>query len=378
MRLSAALAVFLSALALWAPGYGEARPVMLGRTPAAAAYPGLPAPPSSALRLQLRKQIFGSISPKSVVSSQTGLFFAQNMMYRHTITVYDRRFHLVKTIPDTVRLSAFGYERYKGSYRGAPVEAAFSPDGAHAYVSNYWMEGSGFSNPGDDVCSPAAGHDESFLYRIDTNRLEVDDVIAVGSVPKYVAVSPDGRYVLVSNWCSYDLSVVSTAAGSEVKRLPLGPYPRGIAIGSESKRAFVAVMGSADVAVVDLRRLRVGWIRNVGAGPRHLSLDPAGRYLYVTLNAEGRVAKVDLRTRRVVAKVATGSAPRSMAIAADGQSLYVVNYESDTVSKIRTRDMTVLQTAATNPDPIGIAYDAATRQVWVACYSGSIMVFRDA
>ncbi len=54
-----------------------------------------------------------------------------------------------------------------------------------------------------------------------------------------------------------------------------------------------------------------------------------------------------------------------------------MNYESNTVSKVRTGDMSVIQTVGTNANPIGITYDAPTRTVWVACYSGSIMVFRD-
>ena len=66
-----------------------------------------------------------------------------------------------------------------------------------------------------------------------------------------------------------------------------------------------------------------------------------------------------------------------MAISADGQSLYVVNYESDTVSKVRTADMHVLQTVSTRHHPIGITYDSGTGDVWVACYSGSLMRFRD-
>ncbi|MDX6645291.1 MAG: hypothetical protein QOK40_1018, partial [Miltoncostaeaceae bacterium] len=85
-----------------------------------------------------------------------------------------------------------------------------------------------------------------------------------------------------------------------------------------------------------------------------------------------------LRSGRVLTKVATGRAPRSMTIAPDGRSLYVVNYESNSVSKLRTSDMRVLQTVPTNAHPIGIAYDDDTGQVWVACYTGSIMVFRDA
>src|SRR5215216_2764839 len=57
------------------------------------------AKPSYRTRLTFRAALGGNISPKSVASSGTGLVFAQNMMYRHSVTVYDsRRMKLVKTI----------------------------------------------------------------------------------------------------------------------------------------------------------------------------------------------------------------------------------------------------------------------------------------
>ncbi len=117
--------------------------------------------------------VTGAISPKSVVHSGTGLFIAQNMMYRHTMTVYDRELELVATIPDTVRPASYGLAGYSGTYRGAPVEAAFSSDGRYAFVSNYRMFGPGFTRPGGDGCS-LAGWDESFLYRVDTAALAID------------------------------------------------------------------------------------------------------------------------------------------------------------------------------------------------------------
>jgi DNA-binding beta-propeller fold protein YncE len=181
--------------------------------------------------------------------------------------------------------------------------------------------------------------------------------------------------VLASNWCSYDLSVVSTRRGREVRRVPIGAYPRGIAVSPTKNAACVAVMGGGEVVRVDLgdwstRRLAVG------AGPRALVVGPAGRYLFATLNAEGAVARLDLHTGAVrVAR--TGSAPRSMDIAPDGRSLYVVNYEGGTVSKLRTSDMSVLQSIAACHHPIGITYEPVTRRVWVACYTGSILVFDD-
>lgn len=324
----------------------------------------------------LVKTITGDISPKSIVHSGKGLFFAQNMMYRHSITVYDRQFKLVKTIPDQVKLADSGYTRYSGTQQGSPVEAAFSPDSQTAWVSNYEMYGDGFSSNADDVCSPEQNHDQSFLYRINTQGLTIDRAVQVGAVPKYVATTPNNRYVLASNWCSWDVSVIDPAQNTEVRRIPLGPYPRGIAI-ADNQIAYVAIMGSSDVAAINLTDFSVNWLRDIGNAPRHLNLDPAGRYLYATLNGEGQVAKIDLATQAVVAKVATGSAPRSMTISGDGQFLYVVNYDSDTISKVRTADMQMVQAIAVNPAPIGITYDNDTGQVWVAAYSGSIQVFQD-
>ncbi len=334
-------------------------------------------PESTQGKMTLKKTIYGKISPKSIVHSGTGLFFAQNMMYNHTITVYDRNFKLVKTIPDRVNLSKFGFSKFKGNYQGSPVEAAFSTEGKYAYVSNYQMYGSGFDNPGSDRCSPAAKHDQSFMYRINTETLKIENVIPVGAVPKFNAVSPDNRFALATNWCSWDLSVVDINKNREIERVKLGAYPRGIVVTPDSKSAYVAVMGSADIAKVNLIDFSVEWLRNIGNAPRHLVIDPNGKYLYATLNGEGNVAKVDLKSGEVVDRISTGRQPRSMTISGDGKLIYVVNYGSNTVSKVRASDFKVLQTVNVNASPIGITYDPETNQVWVACYSGSIMVFQD-
>lgn len=346
----------------------------------AAATPERPDLPATAdLRLQLVETITGDISPKSVVAAPTGrLFFAQNMMYRHTVSVYDAAFDLVATIDDTVTLAEFGLEGHGDDveHRGAPVEVDFTSDGRFAYVSNYQMHGPGYDNPGHDDCA-TGDWDDSFVYRIDTERLAIDQVIPVGAVPKYVTVTPDDRHVLVTNWCTYDLSIIDVAAGSEVERIEIGRFPRGIAVSSDSRTAWIAVMGSLDIAVVDLETFEVTWLKGVGTSPRHLVLSPDDRWLYATLNGDGRVVKIDTETGEVVASVRTGAAPRSMDISTDGASLYVVNYNDDTMSKVTTADMHEVQEVPTNEHPIGITYDPATGNVWVANYSGTIMVFAD-
>ena len=320
--------------------------------------------------------ITGNISPKSVVASQTGLFVAQNMMYKHTITVYDRDHELLTTIPDSIVLSEFGHEDFPGEYLGSPVEAAFTSDGNYAYVSNYRMYGGGLSTAASDGCN-AGNWPDSFLYRIDTSTLEIDQAIRVGPVPKFLAVSPDDRFVVVSNWCGFDVSIVDIAVGEEIARIPVGRHPRGVAITSDSSTAYIAVMGSRNIAVIDLNTFSVDMIENVGRSPRHVVLSPDDGCLYVSLNGEGRLAKLELSTREVVARVATGAAPRSMTISDDGTALYVVNYNSNTMSKVRTSDMVETEEHRTWSKPIGITYDAPTREVWVSSYSGAIQVFTD-
>jgi len=380
----AGLVLAACAPATTAPTQPSTPPTAVTTAPTTPSTPHAPdLPETKDLRLESFKTIrssskIGTLSPKSIVASGDGVVMAQNMIYNHTVTVFDSDGEWITTIPDAVELADFGIMGYpEGTVKGGPVELAFSADKKKAYTSNYSMYGPGFNHEGHDTCNPSSNIDNSFVYRIDVATNTIDQVIPVGKVPKYVATTPDGKYVLVSNWCSYNLSVIDVATHNVIKELEMGAYPRGIAVSPDSKTAYVAIMGSAQIKVVNLGSFEVTSFTSVGSGPRHIVISPDGDYLYVTLNAEGRIAKINAHTGEVIKKVATGSAPRSMDISADGESLYVVNYESSTVSKVTTDDMKELQELRTAYHPIGITYDRKTGRVWVACYSGEIEIFDD-
>jgi YVTN family beta-propeller protein len=367
----AKLAVARAVLPIAVPSLEAAAPAI--RPPAAA-----PFPRSDQTRMVRRQRITGNISPKSVVASATGLVAAQNMMYTHTVSVFTPDGKLKETVGDSVELARFGIDGHPGTSRGAPVEAAFTHDGKHLYVSNYAMYGENFGPEGLDKCSPASAPDKSFLYRIDTTTMKIDQVIPVGAVPKYVAVTPDDSTVLVTNWCSWTMSVVDVKTARLAETISIqGAHPRGIAISSDSSTAFVAVMSSRRIARVDLASKKVSTFARTGSGPRHIVISPDGRYLYVTNSSSGTVSKISAVDGAILTTVATGRQPRSMAISSDGLAVYVVNYESSTVSKLRTSDLRQISKTATDRHPIGIAYEPTTRSVWVACYGGSIIVLDD-
>ncbi len=368
------------------PAPSESEPTVENPLPARS---DLPSTDSAERRFVEAGRLTGDMTPKSVVASGQGLVVAQNMIYTHTVSAFSSDGLLLSTIDDAIVPSEFGHPEWTEQVEGGPVEAAFTPDGSELWVSNYSMYGPGFDSPGDDVCSPESGIDPSFVYRIDTSALQIKEVVKVGAVPKYLEVTPDAAHVLVTNWCTWDLSIIGTGSGAdgaaaEVARVPMGRYPRGIAISADSSTAYVAVMGSSDIAVVDIPAAvdgagedAVTWFRGIGRSPRHLNLSPDGRFLFATLNKDGEVAKISTDTGSVVGTVQTGQQPRSAALSADGTALFVVNYESDTVSRIRTSDLEVLETVPVDHHPIGITYDALTERIWVASYGGALTVFDD-
>ena len=325
--------------------------------------------------MKLIKTIDGSIAPKSVRTSNDGIVSAHNMMYKHSITIYDAKtFELLKTIPDSVSLKNYGFSKSSSIFRGAPVEGTFSPDGKYLYVSNYAMYGPGYKKEGSDTCSPSSGFDKSFVYRINRSSYQIDAVYPVGSVPKVVEVTPDNKYVLVANWCSYTVSVISVAEQKVVKTVKIGKYPRGIAINKDSTKAYVAEMGGNRIHVINLLDFSTTFIP-IGSNPRAVVLSPDNTKMYVTMNLSGRVASWDLIENKPGKSVRTGNKARSLALSSDGSELFVVNYLSNTMSKIQTSEMKVLETIKVCPEPIGVTYDNPTKNTWVACYRGQIKIY---
>ena len=333
------------------------------------------APPKPG-RLKLVMSLGSSqLSPKSIVASSKGTVIAQNMMYTHGVSVFRADGTAVTRIGDTVPRSMLGLKG-KGTVQGAPVEAAFSPDGKYAYVSNYYMTGNGFNKKGFDKCSGNVQYDKSYLYKIDMATNAVVAAAQVGSVPKYVAVSPNNKYALVSNWCSYSVTIVDLATFTPIQEIKVGRYPRGIVVTKDSSRAYITVMGAAQIGYIDLNTFGLTLWRSAASTPRHVVLSPDDKILYVTHNLSSIVTSHDAQTGKLRKRVATGTEPRTMEISPDGTALWVVNYASNTLTVVNTSNMLVQQSIKTPPKPIGVTYEPTLKRVWVASYGGQIRVYQ--
>jgi len=322
---------------------------------------------------KLVKTITGKLSPKSISNNGRNLFFAQNMMYNHTVTVYDSAFNLVSTIDDNVKPAEFGFKKIEGTVNGAPVESVATKDGKYMWVSNYNMSGSGFSNPGCDTCY-GSSYDESFVYKINTRNYKIENIVKVGSVPKFLNITPDQKKLIVSNWSGGNVSIVDLETEKEVKRVYVGPAPRGIACDTASMYAYVAVMGCNKIVKIDLNTYETTTIASCIRNPRHLCI--AKNYLYASLNGEQSVCRINLLDMSMK-KIVIGKAPRSMVLSSVKNKLFVDCYEDAQIAIVDLADFKVEGILKTNTYPIGICLSNDSKQIWVSCYTGSIQVFAE-
>ena len=113
-----------------------------------------------------------------------------------------------------------------------PVGIAITPDGLHAYVTNFDTAGT--------------------VSVIATTTNTVEATIPVGGFPIAVAVTPDSKHAYVANQSSNNVSVIRTATNTVVATVPVGSGPSAVAIvpppqgvpfvcpGNTTGRVFVA------------------------------------------------------------------------------------------------------------------------------------------
>lgn len=67
-----------------------------------------------------------------------------------------------------------------------------------------------------------------------------------------VAATPDGRYVLATDFLLGEVSVISTATNQVVANVPVGSEPNDVAITPDSSKAFVTNQGEPTVSVISI------------------------------------------------------------------------------------------------------------------------------
>jgi YVTN family beta-propeller protein len=193
-----------------------------------------------------------------------------------------------------------------------------------------------------------------------------------------IAITTDGRTLLVVNPDSNSLSVVDLGTLIAVTEIPVGMDPRTVAVAplpnGDGSRAYVANRGSDSVSVVDLGTRTVIAEVAVGNRPYGVVVSPDSARLYVAEQSVDQVRIVDAASLSTLAILPVHDRPSGLAISDDGQTLYVTHLLSNIVSVISTRLHIVylpLILIGDTPIPSGvrhsassIRYPVSTIQLW--------------
>ena len=277
------------------------------------------------------------------------------------------------------------------SFEEKPVEACLSHDDKLLWVSLH--------NAASIVPIPT----ESVNYQPDTSTITVREkkiyieyggttnkdsllvpAIATGNTPKIIARTADSKYLLVSNWHSHSVSILTTDTANfpyakTVSTVAVSAIPRGIVVDDERKKSYVAIMGGATITVINNDTWKKESEIPVASNPRHIVLTDNGRLL-VSYNKLGRIACIDPITRKTLFSAPTHAQPRTIVLSKNHQFLFVTCYSSDKVEvfKINDNSFTRIASLTCKGHPVGVDIfeDDNKLEAWVCSYNnGTINIF---
>ena len=231
---------------------------------------------------------------------------------------------------------------------------------------------------------------------IDAATLDVVDVIAVGSAPEDVAISPGGDLLYVANSGDDNVTVIDTALGAPIGTVGVGDAPLSLAVSPDGSRVYVASSGrrprvgdrrhlaarrgrrhrpgrdlpggrggeprrfsvyvpsllGAPLSVIDTGTHTVAGSVVIGLGTRGVAVSADSNFAYATTTS-GTVAVINATTRLIVDFVAVGAGPGSLEVSPDGLRVWAVNTADDTVSVIDTNTNHRPRHRRGRPRPLG-------------------------
>lgn len=206
--------------------------------------------------------------------------------------------------------------------------------------------------------------------------------VAVGHAPHEVAVAPDGRHALVSNYGTREqpgttVSVVDLAAARELHRIAL-PHqrPHGVAWYS-ADRAAVTTEGPDGVLVLDPLAGKVVAAHRTGQSVSHMvAVAPSGTAAYVANIGSGTVSVVPLAGGEV-RSVATGEGTEGIAVTPDGRQAWATARKEGAVIVFDTGTLEVVERLPLPGIPIRAVLSPDGATAYVTCAGSSELVAYD-
>ena len=176
-----------------------------------------------------------------------------------------------------------------------PHHLALSPDGRSLLV-------------GDTV-----GNEMLFL---DPATAAVQKRVPVAD-PYQLGFSPNGKFLVVNGLARNQVDVYDAADMQLLKRFPTASMPSHLDYAPDSSRVFVSLQGTDSLVAIDLNKLAILWTAKIGKTPAGV-LWHDGRVLVADMGTD-YVAVVDPADGRVTGRIHTGKGAHNLFLSPDWQ-----------------------------------------------------------
>lgn len=152
--------------------------------------------------------------------------------------------------------------------------------------------------------------------------------------PQGIAISPDGRWLLVSEAVDGGrvtvIDVDNDYTVADTLLMTAGSTPRGIATSPDNTHAYIAVSGTDnEIRAYDFATATIDETIAIGSSPAAVAITPDANWLYVTNAPATTVNYYALGTGGSGGlDLGPGVTPKSLAITPDGQNVFVANSSS--------------------------------------------------
>jgi len=188
--------------------------------------------------------------------------------------------------------------------------------------------------------------------------------VVVGGVPKELAITPDGKYLYVTN--AENVTVIDTSTNKVLTSIKTENRPTNVAISPDGKHAYVT-HDDEMISVISTTTNVVSSTINIGGNIIDITITPNGEYAYVLktdmvyngswTNAVGAVSVISTATEKVLTTVNIDRFPEALTITPDGKYVYVTNSDG-VISVINTA--TNVETISIDVGKMGLSSIAIT------------------
>lgn len=206
-------------------------------------------------------------------------------------------------------------------------------------------------------------------------RLEVQAVVATGSMPKGVSLSPDGTRAYVTNFGQHnghniDIFDARTLAHESEIHLP-GNVVESL-LSPDGRTIYASNFLRNSVQFIDVEARRVTHEIPTGTHPKILTLSADGQRLFAANWSGNSVTEIDIASAKVTRTIPAGLNPRGMAITRAG-TLFAANFNGASIDIFRGLDFSEHHRITACPIPRHLALSPDERLLFVSCYHDSMV-----